>query len=186
MQQEIEQNGALPRRGFTLVELLVVIAIIAILAGSLLTATVKLRDKNRRDTSRALILRLELALEHYREKAGDFPESIDTAGSTQNATQGNAALAQLLLDMDAVGKRTDSGMGTAEIVDASGGPFDPATDTPHVVDVWGNQIRALRGGFNRPDLDIWSVGPNGTDNTTDHTTGDPKVYGDDIVNWVRN
>ena len=167
-----DKMGAV-RRGFTLVELLAVIAIIALIAGMLLTAAMKVREKNNRDATLSLIQRIELALEHYKTNNGQWPPDILNTPTEA----GNRALAQVLIEQDAVASRTSGSFGRAELEYDGGNPAEP-----RILDVWGNMLLARRDGFNRPDLDIWSPGPNGVNNRND---ANAKDFGDDVVNWVR-
>jgi general secretion pathway protein G len=162
-----------PKGGFTLVELLAVIAIIALVAGMLLTAAMKVREKNNRDATLSLIQRIELALEHYKTNNGQWPPDI----LNMPTEPGNRALARVLIEQDAVASRTSGSFGRAELEYESGNPNEP-----RILDVWGNMLLVRRNGFNRPDLDIWSPGPNGVCNRND---ANPKDFGDDVVNWVR-
>ncbi len=61
------------RRGFTLVEMLVVIAIIGILAGLITGAAVMARNRARRATIKMEISQLEMAVESFRQKYGEYP-----------------------------------------------------------------------------------------------------------------
>ncbi|MFP4028716.1 MAG: type II secretion system protein [Candidatus Brocadiia bacterium] len=161
------------RGGFTLIEILVVVAIIGMLAGMILAASHQVRERAKRDNTYMLLQRTETALEEYRDLYGSWP----TAGGSGLIP--NETVARILMEADTGGKA--EGTTGAAIQEDSGGD-------PQVVDPWENPIRILKGGFNRPDLDIWSLGPNGTDDTPPNhnpTSENPKNVGDDIVNWVR-
>jgi prepilin-type N-terminal cleavage/methylation domain-containing protein len=62
------------RRAFTLVELLVVLGIVGLLAAFLLSHLgTSSRERARLEATRALIGRLDLALQEYRTELGSFP-----------------------------------------------------------------------------------------------------------------
>ncbi len=69
-------------RGFTLVELLVVIAIIALLTGVILTSLVSSKAKSRDATRVSDLNQIQLALEQYFDRCGQYPnEIVDTNAS---------------------------------------------------------------------------------------------------------
>lgn len=85
------KNGL--KRGFTLIELLVVISIIGLLSsvvlGSLNTARAKARDARRFSDMK----QVQLALELYRDKYGNYPSSDNTSTIRQNSCgSGDTAL----------------------------------------------------------------------------------------------
>jgi prepilin-type N-terminal cleavage/methylation domain-containing protein len=72
--------------GFTLVEMLVVIVIIGILAGLLTGAVIMARSSARVGICRAEIAQLEMALEMYKNKFGEYPPDFAfTASSVPDA-----------------------------------------------------------------------------------------------------
>jgi len=163
MRCELRTDHDAPGRGFTLIEMLVVIGIIALVAGMSLGVGVSLRRKAAVDRTRVLIRKVETALDAHKDTFGGYPSEITTVPMDQ----ANIAVAEILLEQDVVGE-------SAREISRQGGQ-------PHVVDAWGNDLQIVSGGFNRPDLDIWSWGRNEVSEWND---SDPKDYGDDIVNWV--
>jgi prepilin-type N-terminal cleavage/methylation domain-containing protein len=161
MRHRLGTRGRQRRPAFTLVELLIVMSIMTLLAGLALGATALLRQRSHRDSALVLLRRIETALEQYRDTFGDWSLPIGPIGATRDATV-YPRLANILLGAEAVRpSEVRSGVG--------------------VVDIWGNRINAIYGGFNSPGLDIWSNGPDGQDN---RDPNNPKVYGDDVVNWA--
>ncbi|MES2314757.1 MAG: type II secretion system protein [Patescibacteria group bacterium] len=74
------------RRGFTLIELLVVIAIIAILTGIVVTGLTASKSKSR-DAQRVSDLnQIQLALEQYFDRCGQYPATGGTDGPSTSPT----------------------------------------------------------------------------------------------------
>jgi type II secretory pathway pseudopilin PulG len=142
---------------FTLVEMLVVIGIILVLAGLVMGVGRTLRRQARETNTKALIRKIEIAMESYKNQYGHWPDVIDFNEGGTNYEK----LAEYLLENEVV---------------------EPARiESDCVVDFWNNYIRVIKEGYNHPGLDIWSPGPNGVN----ERTSDPDDYGDDIVNWTR-
>jgi len=200
-------GGARRRRhrrtaGFTLIEMLVVISIILILAGALVGVGRALSDKANRDRTQTLIDRIETALTEYRLEFGHWPNSPSPIPSAagpldptdlRNANRTVAAWLvpygqfDLTVGMGRAGEIIQVAPGQYYVVDIWFDPEEPAHDFDP--DPWppnppkGYQfINIATNGFNAPELDIWSNGPDGVNN---RNPSDPTVYGDDIVNWGR-
>lgn len=136
---------------FTLVELLMVIGIIAILAGLLMVGANELQQRAKRDNIRVLIDRVQTALEQYEADGGDLKAIVGTTEGTTDYERVETVLKK---------------RGAVEQREVAGG---------RVVDYWGHYLRLRREGENQPALDVWSVGPDATNDTDD-----------DVVNWTRN
>jgi type II secretory pathway pseudopilin PulG len=142
---------------FTLVEMLVVIGIIMVLAGLVMGVGRTLRRQAKENNTKALMQKIEIAMESYKNQYGHWPDVIDFNEGGTNYEK----LAEYLLENEVV---------------------EPARiESNRVVDFWNNYIRVIKEGYNHPGLDIWSPGPNGVN----ERTSDPDDYGDDIVNWTR-
>jgi len=166
MRHRLDTRGRQRRRAFTLIELLIVMSIMTLLAGLALGATALLRQRSHRESALVLVRRIETAMERFRDTFGDWSLPIGPIGTTPIGATPPATdyprLASILLGAEAVR------------------PSEVRSDGK-VVDIWGNPINVILGGFNSPGLDIWSNGPDGND---DRDPDNPKVYGDDVVNWA--
>jgi type II secretory pathway pseudopilin PulG len=138
-----------------------VIGIIAILAGLLMVGANAVQNRAKRDNTRVLIDRMQTALAQYEADHGHYPGFIGTDPSSKPYRY--EALADYLRAQEAVEASE------VEEVDING------TTVEAVVDYWGHYVRARPDGNNQPALDIWSVGPDGTNDTDD-----------DVVNWTRD
>ena len=153
------------RRGFTLLELLTVISIIVILAGFVMPALNRARQKAFQTKVKAQIAGLELALSMYESDVGRFP---DTDFTTQNPDSGygNVLVTWFVND----GKANPAGWE---------GPYmdfkDNEVDGDYVVDAWNQPFKYMQASPQRPDsFGLYSVGCNGVDEAGE---------GDELVNW---
>jgi len=87
------------RRGFTLVELLVVITIIGILAAFTVGAAIRVRYTSRKAAIKTELTQLDIALQHYKQKHGEFPPDFANinlpAGGANDPLRKQAQLAVL-------------------------------------------------------------------------------------------
>lgn len=134
------------RRGFTVMEIIIVIGLLAVLVGVLIGNLQGSSQAGRVETVKLYFNTADAALAAYQLNVGRFPTT----------EQGLMALRQAPAGLPAGAWR---------------GPYlksDP-------VDPWGNAFRyRYPGTHNTGAYDIWSVGPNGIDESGE---------GDDIVNW---
>ncbi|MFC2149275.1 type II secretion system protein GspG [Candidatus Auribacterota bacterium] len=144
-------------KGFTLLELLTVIAIIIILAGILIPAVGKVRQKAKSARAQADIESLCIAVKMYEADFGAYPP--DVAGSNDFK-----AYIGVELENTSIG---DAGPYIEfREKDLSSGTFN---------DPWGKPyIYVEPGTHNEASFDIYSFGPNMTDNSGDS---------DDVTNW---
>ncbi len=168
-------------KGFTIIELIVVMAIIGILAGLITVAAQTARKQALIAKAKATISSIETALGMLQADLGAYP-SQDVGGTTTvnliNALSTSNANIYVGTTDVAINSANWNGpymqFRTNEI---SGGSL---------IDPWGSNY-----GYNNPGsnhgtganhssyVDIWSNGPNKTDQ---HTLTPP---GDDITNWTR-
>lgn len=71
-------------RGFTLIELLIVIVILGILAGIVLFAVAGVTDRGNAAACKSDRKTIEVAVEAYRAKNGDYPPNLDTLTTAPN------------------------------------------------------------------------------------------------------
>lgn len=83
------------RRGFTLVELLVVITIIGILAGLITGAAFLVRTKGKIAAVKAELSQLDMALQNYKQKHGEFPPDFANVAHPTPAVAADARNAVL-------------------------------------------------------------------------------------------
>lgn len=135
-------NAQRRRGGFTLVEILIVLAILVLLVSMVMPKVLSARKKGNVDAAKSQIGLLKGALEHYALDCNDYPVT----------EQGLEALLSKPSDLN----ENTSWKGpylTGEV------PKDP----------WGNEYQYKyppeNGTGDTPD--IWSLGPDGEDNTAD-------------------
>jgi general secretion pathway protein G len=133
------------RKGFSLVEILIVIALIAILATLAITSVGNIFSGKQEETASIFVTQsLKTPLTAYRTSVGNYPSTADGLNALLNPPAGKEARWK--------GPYIDGKV-----------PFDP----------WGNPYQYKFPGTHNPrGYDIWSMGPDGTDGTTD-----------DIGNW---
>ena len=156
------------RRAFTLVEMLAVLGIIVLLAALVMGVYVSTKRSAARKRTTVLIDKIDMALETHYDMFGAWPSEVGTDPTSTDAAC--RAVATILLQQEAIGEARRE-------IDGQG----------RVVDAWGHPIHIIEEGFNQPELDIWSNGPDGINNSTAAHSGSPGNYnyGDDNVNWAR-
>lgn len=142
------------KNAFTLLEILLVIAILVILAGSATVMLMRQFDRGRLDVARSTIAHngtIAQALEFYKKDMGQYPEGNGEENS----------LKVLLTPPD----------GTDE-AKAKNWPY-LAGGEKGLQDPWGRPYRyRFPGEKNADGFDLWSVGPDGKEDS-----------GDEVTNW---
>ena len=144
------------KNGFTLVELLTVIAIMAILAGLLLPALGKAREKANVAKCVATIASLQTALAMYQVDYGVYPPSTDEA--TQH--NGNSATTDTADEFALVNTLAAATTTGGPYMEFKGKDLDEETDTdqPVLLDPWGQAYiyvcqKYFDGSGNLTDVD---------------------------------
>jgi general secretion pathway protein G len=155
------KSQASSRKGFTLVELLAVITIIMILAGLVIGATSIAGRKADVGRCIARIQLLKSALEEYKLDCGKYPP-------------GDHTILYARLFADPLNKGRPNGVKR---------PFISETNflnsSRYFVDPWGSYFRYRAPGTrNQATFDLWSIGPNGKDESGSSTGSD------DLNNWA--
>ena len=134
------------RRGFTLVEILVVITIIALLAGLAISNLSGIFGGSQKDIAKLFVTQgLKTPLFSYKMSMGNFPSTEEGMQALVTAPQGKS--------------------------DHWRGPYVEGNSIP--LDPWKQPYQyRFPGVHNKDGYDLWSIGPDGKDQTDD-----------DIGNW---
>src|SRR5580704_14883166 len=134
------------RRGFTLVEILVVITIVVLLAGLAITNLNKVLGSSQVDVAKLFVNQgLKTSLFTFRMQMGNYPTTDEGLQALITAPQGKA--------------------------DRWRGPYIEGNSIP--LDPWKQPYQyRYPGVHNKDGYDLWSIGPDGKDQTDD-----------DIGNW---
>lgn len=154
-----------PRSGFTMVELLTVITIIMILAALVLGGASFAGRKADEGRCQARLQTIKNALEEFKLDYGKYPQGIES--TTTHILRDNLFYNPLTSGRPNGEKR----------------PYISDTNflnsSSQFVDPWGTFIhyQTGSGAHNKYSYDLWSLGPNATDDSLNPTTSD------DINNW---
>ncbi len=191
------------RRGFTLLELLVVVAIIGLLASFLAVFLGNVITQAKVRKTQALLQRVELALQSYRERFGSYPPS------DAPFAEGAKNLDWYLVAPHTVRTGTDwveAGPFLTNLSDSEvrGGRANPWTGVPAsqalaspIIDPWDRTIGyfCAPAGTNHtsashPDwtnntagFDLWSMGPRGTGDPPAGRPGASIGENGELTNW---
>ncbi|MGE3163708.1 MAG: type II secretion system protein [Planctomycetota bacterium] len=145
--------------GFTLIELLIVISLIVMLMGILTVFGVQFQQKGYVARTEAMIDRLKLFCDHYKEKANRYPaDGLDKPLETEAGTElrSGAALAYQLLRpikvmvVDSLGQKQERGT-TEQVGEFTDSEVHRLASDPaavEITDAWGNPFYYddLKGG----------------------------------------
>jgi general secretion pathway protein G len=179
-------NPAVVRNGFSLIELLIVLAILVLLASLVAPRLLGSREKANVDAAKTQISLFKSTLEIYSLHNSGYPTSeqglkalIERPSSDSGIGGGDEFeddafgededLADLGLDEEDDGMEEEEGSSNSNWQ----GPYIKSDKLPK--DPWGSAYRYEYPGQNNKigEPDIWSLGPDRKDNTTD-----------DVVSWT--
>ncbi len=197
------------RRGFTLIELLVVLAIIGLLAAFLAVFIGNIREGARRQRTRALLERIEIALESYKERfLAEPPSALPSADAARNLQYWLSAPHVVATGIVPGNPGATTYEEVAPLLNLTNGevrggsaspwttpPYDPALASA-ILDTWGHAIGYSSPGTNHwsaqhPDwldnrggADLWSVGPWGIGDALQGAPGPTIGENGEITNWA--
>lgn len=167
--------------GFTLIELIVVMAIVGILAGLVTVAAQTARKQALVAKAKATISAIETALGMFQADIGFYPSQDAGSSPTTNIN--------LIAALSTYGANVWTGTQSVAITSANwNGPYmqfrtNELTTAGSLVDPWDVSYMYNNPGANHGTgadhssyVDIWSCGPNGTNETGN---------GDDSSNWKK-
>ena len=187
---------------FTLTELLVVIAIIALITGLIVTTTVGLRASAQKNKTKALIARIEIALEQYKNDYGVYPPDqftdlgfVSGDFATAPTTNEGAKCLYYALRWGKIGGQPYLEFRTEELNDAESVKFAASgvaswlqgQTVYDILDAWGGVVQYVQPGTdhtatdpsmsnNTGSFDLQSYGADGTDDSGKN---------DDVCNWTQ-
>ena len=158
------------RSGFTLIELLIVLAILVLLATLVAPRLLGSREKAQSDSTKTQISMFKSSLEMYSLHMSSYPSTDQGLQALIEPPSTNSIVEEGTdeeFDLDEVDEDTE------EVNSSWQGPYIKADRVPK--DPWAFDYRyeypPNNNKFGEPD--IWSLGPDGKDNTED-----------DIVSWT--
>lgn len=163
MQRVVRKSRSNSRRGFTLTELLIVMAILVLLVSLVGPRLLGSKQKADVNSVKTQIGMFQAALERFAIDMNRFPTTEEGLGALVEAPSGDSGGSDSFED------------GEAEVAGAAtnwDGAYLKTTKVP--TDPWGKPYRyEFPPTHGKGDLpDIWSLGPDGQENTED-----------DIVSW---
>lgn len=149
------------RQGFTIVELMTVMVIIMILAGITVTGVRAAIESSRKRATEIMIACLGTAISMYHTELGSY--APDTS---------NKDMVTALENGDYIEFKSSDLDGSGQVVDPWDTPYNYLIMDDYMGTKWGNT----------KSFNLWSEGPDGTDDSYDGGSPDSD-YGDDIYNW---
>lgn len=180
------------KEGFTLIEMLVVVSIIILLIAFIVTVVVGVLKRASIRKTEALINRLGVALKTYYAEYRNFPPTDSNGDANQSLTYVmrhelpiyDPETGDLKKTLDPLIEFKSEELSSAtppRSLDAWGNPLNYYIDS---VTGYGRNWKSLNGEWktNERFADVWSNGPDGTDDSGDFDAD----CNDDITNWKTN
>lgn len=145
-------------KGFTLIELLVVIAIITVLGTLGTTGAAMVQRQAKKTQTTTIMQNVALALEQYKTDMGIYPQTDDPK-EISNALTGFVDEPDQKSD-----KYYKNPNWRGPYYDIDKKHYFHQQNNQAIADSWGNPLnfRILEPEFNKSKFDMWSSGPNAT------------------------
>jgi len=145
---------------FTLIEIMVVVAVIAILAGIVLAAAGGVQKKAARDSAKAEIMTMAVALERYKAERVSYPLASNPSSTA------------LFTNLTNYMSFKTSQITNNQVLDPYGYAY------------WYRSPASASGTMLTESFEIWSMGPNGKSGLTNQTPNLTDTNNlDDITSW---
>jgi general secretion pathway protein G len=172
----------LKRRGFTLVELLVVISVIALLAG--LTATVIVGAAKKRLVVKTMgrVQQMKLAIEQFRLENNQYPWELPVDDATVPVIVFTDVAKELNPSNTDLAGTVKFNLSKRDYLQfTNSGSLKEIDPDGKVIDPWGAEYEVY-WDLRLDRVMIWSLGPDGKDDTMDDAKGTGNGnFGDDIT-----